>query len=170
MLECILWPEGPICPKCGTVNHAHATKKPGVFRCAEKECRKDYTVTVNTAMERSKIALHKWLQAFHLMCASKKGPSAHQLQRMLDIGYEAAWFMRASHPRGNASSTRPKNTCEAMSIPIQRKVISLSNAGIKGAYPYWREKHLHRYLADLTSATITALSLDITMANVLRWP
>jgi hypothetical protein len=71
----------------------YATKRPGVYRCAEKECRKDFTVTMKTVMERSKIALHKWLQAFHLMCSSKKGVSAHQLHRTLDIGYEAAWFM-----------------------------------------------------------------------------
>ena len=64
-----------------------------VYRCGEKECRKDFTVTVGTVMERSKIALHKWLQAFHLMCSSKKGISAHQLHRTLDITYEAAWFM-----------------------------------------------------------------------------
>jgi hypothetical protein len=64
-----------------------------VYRCAEKECRKDFTVTMKTVMERSKIALHKWLQAFHLMCSSKKGVSAHQLHRTLDITYEAAWFM-----------------------------------------------------------------------------
>jgi transposase-like protein len=92
-LESVLWPEGPACPHCGVINHAYATKRPGVFRCAEKECRKDFTVTMRTVMERSKIALHKWLQAFHLMCSSKKGVSAHQLHRTLDIGYEAAWFM-----------------------------------------------------------------------------
>jgi transposase-like protein len=92
-LEGILWPDGPICPKCGIINHAYATKKPGVFRCAEKACRKDFTVLVNTVMERSHIALHKWLQAFHLMTSSKKGISAHQLHRTLDITYEAAWFM-----------------------------------------------------------------------------
>lgn len=92
-LETVLWPDGPICPHCGVVNHAYATKRPGVFRCAEKACRKDFTVTMRTVMERSKIALHKWLQAFHLMCSSKKGVSAHQLHRTLDIGYEAAWFM-----------------------------------------------------------------------------
>lgn len=50
-------------------------------------------MTMKTVMERSKIALHKWLQAFHLMCSSKKGISAHQLHRTLGIGYEAAWFM-----------------------------------------------------------------------------
>jgi transposase-like protein len=92
-LEAILWPSGPVCAHCGVVDHAYATKRPGVFRCAEKECRKDFTVTMGTVMERSHIALHKWLQAFHLMCSSKKGISAHQLHRTLDIGYEAAWFM-----------------------------------------------------------------------------
>jgi transposase-like protein len=92
-LQTVLWPEGPVCPHCGVINHAYATKRPGVFRCAEAVCRKDFTVTMRTVMERSKIALHKWLQAFHLMCSSKKGISAHQLHRTLDIGYEAAWFM-----------------------------------------------------------------------------
>jgi transposase-like protein len=93
VLESILWPEGPVCPHCGVVNHVYLTKRPGVFRCAEKECRKDFTVTMRTVMERSKIALHKWLQAFHLVASSKKGVSAHQLHRTLNIGYEAAWFM-----------------------------------------------------------------------------
>jgi transposase-like protein len=92
-LEKVLWPDGPICPHCGTINHAYATKRPGLFRCAEKECRKDFTVTMRTVMERSKIALHKWLQGFYLMCASKKGVSAHQLHRMLGLRYESAWFM-----------------------------------------------------------------------------
>jgi transposase-like protein len=93
MLESILWPDGPVCPHCGVVNHAYKTKRPGVFRCAEKACRKDFSVTMKTVMERSHIALHKWLQAFHLMTSSKKGVSAHQLHRTLQITYEAAWFM-----------------------------------------------------------------------------
>jgi transposase-like protein len=92
-LEKLLWPEGPICPHCGVVNHAYATKRAGVYRCAEASCRKDFTVTMRTVMERSKIALHKWLQAFHVMCSSKKGISAHQLHRTVDIRYETAWFM-----------------------------------------------------------------------------
>ena len=50
-------------------------------------------MTMNTPMERSHIALHKWLQAFHLMCSSKKGVSAHQLHRTLGITYRSAWFM-----------------------------------------------------------------------------
>ncbi len=93
-LERILWPEGPICPHCGVVNHAYARKgRLGVFRCAEPECRKDFTITMNTAMERSHIPLHKWLLGFHLFTASKKGFSAHQLHRTLGITYRSAWFM-----------------------------------------------------------------------------
>jgi transposase-like protein len=93
-LEGLLWPEGkPVCCHCGVIGHAYATKRAGVYRCAEKACRKDFSVTMKTVMERSHIALHKWLQGFHLMSASKKGVSAHQLHRSLDITYRSAWFM-----------------------------------------------------------------------------
>jgi transposase-like protein len=92
-LERLRWPDGTVCPHCGVVGHSYKTPTPGRYRCAEKECRKDFTVTMNTPMERSHIALHKWLQAFHLMCSSKKGVSAHQLHRTLDITYRSAWFM-----------------------------------------------------------------------------
>ena len=92
-LEGLLWPDGPVCAHCGVINHAYLTKRAGVFRCAEKLCRKDFSVTMKTVMERSHIALHKWLQGFHLMTASKKGFSAHQLHRALDITYRSAWFM-----------------------------------------------------------------------------
>ncbi len=92
-LERTRWPEGPICSHCGTVNHAYKTKKPGWYRCAEKVCRKDFTVTTGTVMERSHIELHKWLMGFYLMSASKKGVSAHQLHRALGLDYKSAWFM-----------------------------------------------------------------------------
>ena len=92
-LERVLWPEGPVCPHCGVIGHAYARKRPGVWRCAEPECRKDFTVTMKTVMERSHIPLHKWLLAFHLFTASKKGFSAHQLHRTLGITYRSAWFM-----------------------------------------------------------------------------
>jgi transposase-like protein len=92
-LESLRWPEGPICSHCGVVNHAYRTKKPGWYRCAEKECRKDFTVTTGTVMERSHIPLNKWLMAFYLLNASKKGMSAHQLHRALNLDYKSAWFM-----------------------------------------------------------------------------
>jgi transposase-like protein len=92
-LERLRWPAGTVCPHCGVIGHSYKTPTLGRYRCAEKVCRKDFTVTMNTPMERSHIALHKWLQAFHLMCSSKKGVSAHQLHRTLGITYRSAWFM-----------------------------------------------------------------------------
>jgi len=92
-LEGILWAAGPVCPHCGILGHAYETKRSGVYRCAEKECRNDFTVTMKTVMERSHIALHKWLLGFHLVASSKKGVSAHQLHRTLGITYRSAWFM-----------------------------------------------------------------------------
>jgi transposase-like protein len=94
VLERILWPSGPVCPHCGVIGHAYPQKsRAGVWRCAEPECRKDFTVTMKTVMERSHIPLHKWLLAFHLFTASKKGFSAHQLHRTLGLTYRSAWFM-----------------------------------------------------------------------------
>jgi transposase-like protein len=92
-LEKLRWPEGPICSHCGAINHAYKTKKPGWYRCAQKACRKDFTVTTGTVMERSHIELHKWLMAFYLMSSSKKGVSAHQIHRALNLDYKSAWFM-----------------------------------------------------------------------------
>jgi transposase-like protein len=96
-LEAIRWPDGPICPQCGNADQdkialgqgiAH---RPGLYYCAA--CNGQFTVTVGTVMERSKIPLSKWLFAMHLMGASKKGMSALQLQRMLGVSYKTAWFM-----------------------------------------------------------------------------
>ncbi len=94
LIESIRWPDGPVCSHCGTIGHAYAVKgRAGLYRCAEAECRKDFTCTTGTVMERSKIALHKWMMGFYLMNASKKGVSAHQLHRALGITYQTAWFM-----------------------------------------------------------------------------
>jgi transposase-like protein len=92
-LEKARWPEGPVCSHCGSLGRAYALKKPGWYRCAEKECRKDFTVTTGTVMERSHIPLNKWLMGFYLMSSSKKGMSAHQLHRSLGVEYKSAWFM-----------------------------------------------------------------------------
>ena len=93
LIEGIRWPSGPVCPYCGVINHAYPIKKAGWFRCAEKACRKDFTVTMGTVMERSHIPLHKWVIGFYLINSSKKGISAHQLHRTLGIRYQSAWFM-----------------------------------------------------------------------------
>ena len=96
-LEALHWPNGPNCRHCGNADPSRVTKlagkstRPGVYKC--NECTKPFSVTVGTAMERSKIPLNKWLLAMHLMMASKKGVSAHQIHRMLGITYQSAWFM-----------------------------------------------------------------------------
>lgn len=90
--EAARWPSGPNCPRCGSVKH-YATKKPGRYRCGEKECRKDFTVMTGTVMERSHAKLAQWAMAFYLGASSKKGFSAHQLHRALGCQYNTAWFL-----------------------------------------------------------------------------
>ena len=98
-LEARVWPEGPTCPHCGNADQDRITSlqgkahRPGVYQCNEQECREQFTVTVKTVFERSKIPLTKWLAALFLMTASKKGVSAHQIHRMLGVTYKTAWFM-----------------------------------------------------------------------------
>jgi transposase-like protein len=95
-LEGLLWPHGAVCPRCG-VTGERVTKlmgkstRPGVYKC--KDCRKPFSVTVGTVMERSHVALSKWVLAAHFMSSSKKGMSAHQLHRLLGTNYETAWFL-----------------------------------------------------------------------------
>jgi len=95
-LESVLWPHGAVCPRCGVMGDrvtklAGKSTRPGVYKC--KDCRKPFSVTVGTVLERSHIKLKKWLLAAQLKTASKKGISALQLSRMLDVTYETAWFM-----------------------------------------------------------------------------
>lgn len=96
-LESLLWPNGPLCPHCGNADPERIAKlagkahRPGLYQC--KECRDQFTVTVGTVFERSKIALNTWLYATFLLNSSKKGMSAHQLHRMLGVTYKTAWFM-----------------------------------------------------------------------------
>jgi transposase-like protein len=92
-LEALRWGNDRVCPHCGTINESFATKKPGVYRCRVKECRKDFSVTTKSVMESSHIKLNVWLQAFFLMASSKKGISSHQLHRALGITYKSAWFL-----------------------------------------------------------------------------
>jgi transposase-like protein len=94
-LEALLWPDGPICPNCGVIDQATRLKgkstRPGLLKC--RACEKPFSVTVGTVFERSKIKLHQWVYASHLLTSSKKGISSHQLSRMLGVTYKTAWFM-----------------------------------------------------------------------------
>jgi transposase-like protein len=95
-LEAVRWPNGPVCPHCGSTGDDVAllqgkSGRPGLFYC--NGCKGQFTVTVATVFERSKIPLSKWWMACHLLNSSKKGISAHQMHRMLGVTYKTAWFM-----------------------------------------------------------------------------
>jgi transposase-like protein len=96
-LETVLWPNGPTCPHCGNADATKITRmegeahRAGLMNC--RECRKQFSVTVGTVFERSHVPLHKWVLATHLLSASKKGISSHQMHRMLGVTYKTAWFM-----------------------------------------------------------------------------
>jgi transposase-like protein len=96
-LEACRWPNGPVCPHCGSVErivliggekHSH---RPGLYYC--NGCKGQFTVTVGSVFERSKVPLTKWWLATFLLGSSKKGMSTHQLHRMLGVTYKTAWFM-----------------------------------------------------------------------------
>src|SRR3569623_993547 len=95
-VEAKLWPFGPVCPHCGTVDNATAMKgattRLGLYKCKSKECRKPFTVRMGTIFESSHLPLHLWLQFIHLMCASKKGISTRQIQRLLRCSMKPAWI------------------------------------------------------------------------------
>lgn len=94
-LEQLRWNGKPECPHCGNIEDNYKLEgkshRKGLYKC--KKCRKQFTVTVGTLFERSKIPLHVWLKAVYFLCSSKKGMSSHQLHRMLGITYKTAWFM-----------------------------------------------------------------------------
>ena len=94
-VEARVWPQGPVCPRCKSNERIGKLKgtstRIGVHKCYA--CRKPFTVKVGTLFESSHVALHFWLQAMHLMCASKKGISANQLHRTLGVTLKSAWFM-----------------------------------------------------------------------------
>ena len=93
--EALRWPNGPTCPFCAGQDRVETlggkSMGPGWYHC--KDCRKKFTALVGTVYERSHIPLSKWLLVTHLMCASKKGISSHQIMRMTGLTYKSAWFM-----------------------------------------------------------------------------
>lgn len=96
-VESVLWPEGPVCPHCGNVDTKRIKKmegettRRGLYNC--NECRKPFTVRIGTIFESSHLPLHLWLQIIHLMCASKKGISTRQVQRILRCSMKTAWHL-----------------------------------------------------------------------------
>src|SRR6201747_1162158 len=96
-VEAELWPSGPVCPHCENADASKIgrlqgkTPRPGLRKCYA--CRKPFTVRIGTIFEDSHLPLRLWLQVIHLMCASKKGLSTRQIQRMLQCSMKTAWHL-----------------------------------------------------------------------------
>jgi transposase-like protein len=139
-MEAKRWPDGPECPHCGVVGEAYrleadlASKtakshgRKGLWKCAA--CREQFSVTVGTIMEDSHIPLNKWLFAFHLLCASKKGMSAHQLHRMLGVTYKSAWFM--AHRIRYAMSQEPLSSKLNGTVEVDETYVGGKEKGKRG--------------------------------------
>lgn len=144
-LEQKRWPDGTVCPHCGLVGEAFRltpTKKgkthvrKGVWKCSG--CRKEFTVSVGTIFEDSHIPLHKWLMAYHLLCASKKGMSAHQLHRMLGITYKSAWFM--AHRIRYTMKQEPLSSKLKGTIEVDETYVGGKEKGVTGRPHVYRSK------------------------------
>lgn len=148
-LEEIVWPHGPVCPRCSAMDRITVVRggRPGLRRCGA--CDRQFTVTVGTLFERSKVPLHKWFQAAHLLASSQKGISAHQLHRTLQVQYKTAWSME-HRLRGAMRSGPLAAMGGADSIVEVDETLFRRKPGVeaKGVYQHCAEKHLHRYLAE----------------------
>jgi transposase-like protein len=97
-LESVIWEDGKSCPHCGGVDRITKVKanpakriRVGLWRCGD--CKRQFTVKIGTVFEHARLPLHKALQAVYLLTCSKKGISAHQLHRVLEVTYKTAWFL-----------------------------------------------------------------------------
>ena len=167
-----LWPEGPNCPHCGNADAKRIRKmegkttRLGLHKC--NECRKPFTVRMGTIFESSHLPLHLWLQVIHLMCASKKGISTRQLQRMLGCGLKTAWFLshriRESMKTHRGMFTEPMGgagkTVEVDETYVGRK------AGTKAFLPV-SEKQPVVALVE-RSGEVRSFHMPLVRANTIR--
>jgi transposase-like protein len=170
-LEALRWPNGPACPHCGNADpdaiHRLEGKshRPGLFQC--NACREHFTVTVKSVMERSHVPLHKWVLGFHLMAASKKGMSAHQLHRMLGVTYKTAWFL--------AHRIREAMSGGAFSGPLggENKVVETDESYVGGkaknrAHKPPPKKHAVVSLVDREAGKVMSFHVANVTAKTLR--
>ena len=139
-LEAQRWAKGTVCPHCGAEGESYRLQpkengkthvRAGVWKCGG--CRKQFTVRVGTIFEDSHIPLNKWLMAIHLLCASKKGMSAHQLHRMLGVTYKSAWFM--AHRIRYAMSQEPLLSKLSGIVEVDETYVGGKRKGTKPGRP-----------------------------------
>jgi transposase-like protein len=180
-LESVVWADGVTCPHCGVngmrvydlsgVRSKPSKKNPqGVVRHGLKkcgECRKQFTVKVGTVFEHARMPLHKMLQAEHLIVASKKGISAHQLSRILEVQYKTAWFLAHRIREAMRSGDLTPFGSGGGAVEVDETYI-----GYKKGVPAARAGHAHKMgvlaLVDRTSGTMRTFTFEKTRANEIH--
>jgi len=181
-VEAILWPNGPVCPFCGTVEsiytlkgvrskpskkHPNGVERHGLKKCGG--CLKQFTVRKGTIFEESHIALHIWLQAMHLMCSSKKGISSHQLARVLDITVKSAWFLSHRIREAMRSGSFAPMGGKGGIVEIDETYTGPKRSFRPGA---WRHKYIVLTLVDRDSGAARSFKIDradkATIMPILR--
>lgn len=171
-VEAKLWPNGPVCPKCGVIGGHYKLKgkstRIGVYKC--KDCRKPFRVTVNTVFQSSHIPLRVWLQAVFLIASSKKGISSNQLSRSLGITVNSAWFMshriREAMREGNLSPFGVNGGAVEVDETYIGNDRTIRPAGFVG---YTGSRHKYKVLALVDRTTKQARSYvvdDVRAATV----
>jgi transposase-like protein len=168
------WPEGPVCPHCGEINNAYKlagkTTRKGLYKCGG--CRSKFTVTMRSIFEDSHIPLHKWFFAIHMMCASKKGMSAHQFHRMTEtfygkkVSYRTAWFM--FHRIRFAMTQHPMVEKLRGVVEVDETYIGPKEKGFRGVpNPLVSKKRPVISLVDRERGKVRSFPLErVTLANI----
>lgn len=192
-VESVLWPDGPVCPECGTQDRVYPLKgikgkallypvghekagqvrrapqeRIGLYKCGHKECKRQFTVRVGTVFESSHVEMHKWLQAIHLLNSSKKGMSAHQLHRTLEVQYKTALFMWGRIRLAMDAGSFPPFGSRGGLVEIDETYIGRAEGEELTRPAMW---HMHRVLTMIDRDTGRARSMvldDFTQAGVKK--
>ena len=180
-LESIIWSEGVVCPHCGVVGgrvydlsdvRGKASKKSpegairhGLKKCGE--CRKQFTVKVGAVFEHGRMPLHKMLQAVYLMTSSKKGISAHQLHRVLEITYKSAWFLVHRIREAMRSGELSPFGTDGGAVEVDETYID-HREGSKRAKGGHAHKMAVLSLVDCSSGKVRSYSIDGTIASEIH--
>ena len=166
-LESIVWPLGPVCPHCGSMDRMRRLQgkatRPGLYKCYA--CRKQSRVTVGTVFESSHIKLHMWLQAAYLLCASKKGISSNQLARVLGVTVKTAWLMSHRLREAMINGNLPPVGCDGAGVEIDETYTGKKVEKPKNARGY---AHKHAVLTLVQrGGSARSFHVDATKASGL---
>lgn len=170
-LENVLWPNGPVCPHCGSVSEKHYDLRKtrlGLRKCSD--CHKQFTVKVGTVFESAHIPLHKMLQVVYLICASKKGVSAHQIHRVIGVTYKSAWFLchriREAMRSGNLAPMGGAGGVVEVDETFIGNDRTVKPKGVKKGRGY-AHKHKVLSLVDRDSGQVRSMVVDSLSAKAL---